>query len=195
MRAGVLFSGGKDSALAALLLARDYDVELNSFVFDTNRVIPDVQAAADAVGLPFRRWVFKSGLLETAVEIVIAHGYPNQAITMVHKEAIAALTAEYSVVGDGTRLNDRVPKLTPADVQHIEARTGCSYVRPLLGFGKTEVERLAQRFFTFVQGDSETITSGDYEHELRAALREKGLDPAAFFPPHHDQSLVRGRMN
>ncbi|MDD1671433.1 MAG: alpha hydrolase, partial [Methanomicrobiales archaeon] len=107
MRAGVLFSGGKDSALAALLLARDYDVELNSFVFDTNRVIPDVQAAADAVGLPFRRWVFKSGLLETAVEIVIAHGYPNQAITMVHKEAIAALTAEYSVVGDGTRLNDR----------------------------------------------------------------------------------------
>jgi len=33
MKAGVLFSGGKDSALAALLLSRDYDVELNTVVF------------------------------------------------------------------------------------------------------------------------------------------------------------------
>jgi len=34
MEAGVLFSGGKDSALAAILLARDYGVELNTCVFD-----------------------------------------------------------------------------------------------------------------------------------------------------------------
>ena len=37
MKAGVLFSGGKDSALAAILLARDYDVELNTCVFDPIR--------------------------------------------------------------------------------------------------------------------------------------------------------------
>ncbi|HDR46400.1 MAG TPA: alpha hydrolase, partial [Geoalkalibacter subterraneus] len=28
MKAGLLFSGGKDSALAAVMLARDYEVEL-----------------------------------------------------------------------------------------------------------------------------------------------------------------------
>ena len=30
MKAGVLFSGGKDSSLAAILLSRDYTVELNT---------------------------------------------------------------------------------------------------------------------------------------------------------------------
>jgi len=48
MEAGVLFSGGKDSALAAIMLARDYGVELNTCVFDPDREVPGVRAAAAA---------------------------------------------------------------------------------------------------------------------------------------------------
>ena len=40
MKAGVLYSGGKDSSLAAMMLGTYYEVELNTFVFDPDRLIP-----------------------------------------------------------------------------------------------------------------------------------------------------------
>ena len=46
MKAGVLFSGGKDSALAAVLLSRDYDIELNTFVFSSAQDTKAVENAA-----------------------------------------------------------------------------------------------------------------------------------------------------
>ncbi|MGE4374151.1 MAG: alpha hydrolase, partial [Methanoculleus sp.] len=57
MEAGLLFSGGKDSALAAIMLARDYGTELNTCVFDPDREVPQVHAAATLLGLPFRKRV------------------------------------------------------------------------------------------------------------------------------------------
>jgi tRNA methyltransferase len=192
MKAGVLFSGGKDSALAAILLARDYDVELNTFVFDPRREVPAVQAAAAALNLPFRRRVFGPRVLEEAVDLLLACGYPNDAITMVHRTAVTALCSEYPVVGDGSRREDRVPRLERPEVQHLEACSGCSYVRPLLGYGKAEVERLARNLLVVRYGETGTIENGDYEHEIRAALCARGIDSAPFFPLRHQQSLVVG---
>jgi len=54
MKAGVLFSGGKDSSLAAILLCRDYSVELNTYVFGEHRVLQGVERAAGALGFPWR---------------------------------------------------------------------------------------------------------------------------------------------
>jgi len=100
MKAGVLFSGGKDSALAALMLARDYGVELNTCVFDPDRDVPAVRAAAAALSLPFKRRVLGQDLLEEAVDLLLSCGYPNDAITMIHRRAVETLLAEYSVVAD-----------------------------------------------------------------------------------------------
>lgn len=102
MKAGLLFSGGKDSALAAVMLARDYEVELNTFVFDPAREVPSVRAAAEVLGLPWQKRSFGPDLLEEAVQMVIASGYPNDAITMVHRQAVRLLAQEYRVVGDGS---------------------------------------------------------------------------------------------
>jgi tRNA methyltransferase len=193
MKIGVLYSGGKDSSLAAILLGTYYEVELNTFVFDPLRQIPTLEAAAESLGYPLKKRVFRDGLLNEMADLVIAKGYPNDAINAVHQAAIESLAGEYSVVADGTRFDDRVPMLTREAVQSLGSRTGCSYVRPLLGFVRKEVDRLADQLLDVKYGETGTIRNGDYEAEIRDAIRARGLDPASLFPAHHEQSLVVGR--
>jgi hypothetical protein len=195
MKAGVLYSGGKDSSLAAIMLGTYYQVELNTFVFDPDRLIPSVEAAAKALGFPIKKRVFQKGLLNEMVDLVMEKGYPNDAINRVHQSAVESLAGEYNVVGDGTRFNDRVPMLSRAAVQSLGNRTGCSYVRPLLGYVRPEVDRLVDRFLIVEYGETGTIPNGDYETEIREACRARGLDCASLFPQHHDQSLVVGRKD
>jgi tRNA methyltransferase len=195
MKAGVLYSGGKDSSLAAMMLGTYYEVELNVFVFDPSRQIPSVDAAAQVLGFPLRRRVFRKGLLNEMVDLVNACGYPNDAINTVHQIAIETLSTEYQVIGDGTRFNDRVPMLSRAEVQSFGNRTGCSYVRPLLGYVKHEVDRLAEQLLQVTYGETGTISNGDYETEIREAISARGINPATLFPAHHDQSLVVGKKH
>ncbi len=190
MNAAVLFSGGKDSALAAVLLSRDYEVELITFHFRPGQESGEVTAAAEALGFPHRTCVFGPGLLSHAADMVIACGFPNDAINMVHLNAVTALAQEYEVVADGTRFNDRVPRLPRSEVQRLWNRYGCSYVRPLLGYPKAEVDRLVARFLVVSQGETGSIGNGDYEREIRAEVMAKGQDTGIFFPGHHEQSLV-----
>jgi predicted subunit of tRNA(5-methylaminomethyl-2-thiouridylate) methyltransferase len=80
MKAGVLFSGGKDSSLAAIMLGTYYEVELNFFVFDPSRQVPSVDAAAQVLGFPLKKRVFRKGFLDEMVDLVKTCGYPNDAI-------------------------------------------------------------------------------------------------------------------
>ncbi len=193
MKAGVLYSGGKDSSLAAIMLGTYYEVELNTFMFDPLRHIPTLEAAAEALGYPLKKRVFREGMLNEMADLVIAKGYPNDAINAVHLAAVESLAAEYDVVGDGTRFDDRVPMLSRETVQSLGSRTGCSYVRPLLGYVRSEVDRLADQLLVIQYGETGTIRNGDYEAEIRDAIRARGLDPSSLFPAHHEQSLVVGR--
>jgi predicted subunit of tRNA(5-methylaminomethyl-2-thiouridylate) methyltransferase len=192
MKAGILFSGGKDSSLAALMLSRDYEAELNTFVFDENYDISGVEAAAKVLGLPLRRRVFEEGLLDIVVEMMVKDGYPNDAINLVHRKAVYSLTDEYDVIGDGTRLNDRVPMLNYSEIQRIESKYKSALVRPLLGFTRREVNYLTERYFTVAYGETGQIMNGDYENEIRSAFTAKGHNPDKIFPDHHEQSLVTG---
>jgi len=193
MKIGVLYSGGKDSSLASIMLGTYYEVELNTFVFDPLRQIPSLEAAAEALGYPLKKRVFQEGMLKEMVDLVIAKGYPNDAINAVHQAAVESLAREYTVVGDGTRFDDRIPMLSREAVQSLGSRTGCSYVRPLLGYVRKEVDRLADQLLVVSYGETGTIRNGDYEAEIRDAIRARGLDPAPLFPAHHEQSLVVGR--
>jgi len=194
MKAGVLFSGGKDSGLSAVLLSRDYEIELNSFVFDPYRSISHLEEAARILGFPLKKRVFPDDLLDIAVNTIQACGYPNQAIQMVHIRALEILAREYEVIADGTRFDDRVPRLTRDEVLSLQDRSGCSYVRPLLGYGKREVDRLAGRHLKVQYGESGTLENGDYEREIREEMARLGKVPERFFPDRHRQSLVIGRV-
>jgi len=192
MKAGVLFSGGKDSSLAAILLSRDYPVELNTYVFGEHTVLHGVERAAGALGFPWRVRVFSPGLLHAAVDSILDRGYPGEAIKMVHRSALCDLASHYSVIADGTRFDDRVPMLSRNEVQSIQDTLGCSYVRPLLGFPRREVDRLAGHLLKVAMGETGTLENGDYEVELREAVRARGEDASRFFPAFHEQSLVLG---
>ena len=194
MKVGVLFSGGKDSAIAALLLAAHYEVELNTFAFSEERDLGAVESAGAVLGLPWKRRAFPNGVLEAALDRLIADGFPNGAINLVHRAALEGLARSYGVLGDGTRFDDRVPMLDPGEARSLMDRCGCSYVRPLLGFPRAEVDRLVKSCLVIERGQTGHMPNGDYEDELRAGLRRRGIDPASIFPPVHEQTLVRGRL-
>ncbi|HOJ96806.1 MAG TPA: asparagine synthase-related protein [Methanospirillum sp.] len=193
MKAGVLFSGGKDSSLAAILLSTWYEVELNTFRFSQDADIDAVRKAAKALGFPHHVRRFREGLLSEAVDLIIREGFPNNAIQQIHREAIRCLCDEYEVIADGTRFGDRIPLLTDDEIRSIGDRYTCSYVRPLIGFPKKEVERLVSRYLIISYGETGEISNGDYETGIRRELIQRGLSPESFFPPAHQQSLVTGR--
>jgi tRNA methyltransferase len=192
MKAGILFSGGKDSSLAAILLSFIYEVELNTFIFSHDTDVTAVQKAASLLKLPHHIRLMRDGVLNEAVDQIIRDGYPNNAIQKVHREAISSLCELYEVVADGTRFGDRIPWLSGSEIQSISDRKGVSYLRPLAGFPKQEVIRLSERYLSVAYGETGTIRNGDYEHEIREAIRSRGLCPASFFPPAHEQSLITG---
>jgi tRNA methyltransferase len=195
MKAGVLFSGGKDSSLAALLLAENYEVELNTFVFSPGSTIPQIEQAAAELGFPHYKRIFSPELLSEAADMVVQCGHPSQAIQRIHREAVRILCNSYEVVGDGTRFGDRVPLLTDDEVRSISDGCGCSYVRPLIGYPKREVQRLAARYLEVRYGETGQIRSGDYEHEIRRELDRRGIPLSSLFPPNHEQSLVTARRS
>ena len=188
--AGVLFSGGKDSSLAALLLSKHYTIELNTFVFDVTAPVAAIRHAADGLGFFHHIRVFGRDVLDRLAQQIISDGYPNHAINAVHLAAIEQLSKEYKVIGDGTRYGDRVPMLPPSEVLRLYDRDGCTYVRPLLGFPKPAIEYLCNRYLTVTYGETGTIENGDYEREIRNRLTDLQIDVSELFPKHHMQSLV-----
>lgn len=189
---GVLFSGGKDSSLAALLLAHHYTVELNTFVFNPDAPVTAVKQAASTLGFVHHIRALGQDTLESLTQQIVLDGYPKHAINAVHLAAINLLSKEYQVIGDGTRYGDRVPMLTPADVSRLYDTCGCIYVRPLLGYTKPAIEHLCDKYLQVAYGETGTIENGDYEHEIRRRLSDLGIDFTLLFPQKHMQSLVIG---
>jgi predicted subunit of tRNA(5-methylaminomethyl-2-thiouridylate) methyltransferase len=195
MKAGVLYSGGKDSTLAAILLARDYEVELVTFVFDPSHTIPSIEIAAKATGFPWKKWVFAPGFLDEIVNKIVDDGNPANAINEIHRRSLCALAQEYEVVADGTRRDDRIPMRTSPEVQSLEMKYGISYVRPLLGIGKKEIVRLCEQSFDIAYGETGTIPNGDFESEIRAEMARRGINYVPLFPANHEQSLIVRKKN
>ncbi|SDZ93112.1 hypothetical protein SAMN04488065_1288 [Haloplanus vescus] len=194
MGVALLYSGGKDSTLAALLLDRFYDVTLVTGTFGVTDDWRHAREAADRLGYPFRRLDLDPAVADDAVDQLQADGYPRNAIQTVHDHALeraAALDAR--AVADGTRRDDRVPTVDRPAAQSLEDRHGVSYLAPLAGFGRQAVDAMADAALDVVSGPSEAVSRADYEAELRDLLVDRAgpdaVDPV--FPPH-DQTHVRG---
>jgi len=194
MKAGVLFSGGKDSSIAAILLSTWYEVELNTFRFSQDANLTGVRKAAASLGFPHHIHPFREDFLHEITDLIVREGFPNNAIQKSHREAIRCLCGLYDVVADGTRFGDRVPLLTDDEIRSIGDRHGCSYIRPLIGFPKREVERLVSRYLIISYGVTGEIENADYEIGIRQELKRRGLFPEHYFPPAHQQSLTIGRQ-
>jgi len=192
MECGLLFSGGKDSALAALLLDSFYDVTLVTAHFGVTDDWRHAAEAADALGFDFRAVELEASVADSAAEQMRTDGYPRRGIQQVHEAALEAVAAECDIVADGTRRDDRVPTVSRAVAQSLEDRHGVDYVAPLSGFGRGAVDRLVETHLEVRSGPSEEVPKGDYETELRTLLRDQ-WGPAAVeevFPAHEQTRVV-----
>lgn len=212
----VLFSGGKDSALAALLLEPFYDVTLVTVGFGIEsapepgwgiaRGTQHAREAAEAMALPHRVVSLPEAVAREAAERTVADGYPRAAIQSAHEQALEAVaesvtggtgdTAARPAIADGTRRDDRVPRLDRPAIQSLEDRHGVDYLVPLRGFGRGAVDRLADARLEVALGPSDELAKADYEAAIRTLIRrEHGHDRVAELFPDHTQSRVVGRSD
>ncbi|AKH96677.1 DUF7411 family protein [Halanaeroarchaeum sulfurireducens] len=195
MRLALLYSGGKDSTIAALILDRFYDLTLVTAHFDVTDDWRHAREAANAVGFPFETVEMDREVAEEAIEIMIADGYSRNGIQRVHEHALETLADVFSfeAVADGTRRDDRVPTVSRAQAQRLEDRYDVDYLAPLSGFGRQAVDRLVDAELDVTVGPSEEIGKADYESELRALLAaEHGDDVVHDVFPEHTQTVVNG---
>jgi predicted subunit of tRNA(5-methylaminomethyl-2-thiouridylate) methyltransferase len=199
MDVALLYSGGKDSSLVALLLDPFYDVRLVTARFGVTDDWQHAERAADALGYPFETVDLDLDVATEAVDRMRSDGYPRNGIQRVH-EHVLEVVAERDVdaVADGTRRDDRVPSVSRAQAQSLEDRHGVDYVSPLSGFGRHAVDRLVEATFELETGPSESVPKADYEGELRTVLAERHGERAVdeVFPDHEQtrvRRLKRGR--
>ena len=197
MDLALLYSGGKDSSLAALVLDRFYDVRLVTAHFDVTDDYEHAREAAAALGLPFETQELDRDVAVEAVETMREDGYPRNGIQRVHEHALERVAAlDVDAVADGTRRDDRVPSVSRAFAQSLEDRHEVDYIAPLSGFGRNAVDRLVEETLDVESGPSEEIPKADYEGELRELLRAEGGDEAvADVFPAHEQTYVRGTLD
>ena len=230
MDAAVLFSGGRDSALAALVLDPFYDVTLvtgHAGVTDdwtharraarrlgATRGADGASDDPEAVGHQatddgpstdrgesetwpgpaptFRRVDLDRSVFVDAARRVRADGYPRDGIQRVHEHAVKRVAGlGFDAVADGTRRDDRTPRLDRSTAQSVEDRHGVDYLAPLAGVGHGAVRAMAERRLRVTRGPSESVGRADYEAELRALVREQGGSVTDLFPAH-EQSRVEG---
>jgi len=189
----VLYSGGKDSTLAALILAEFYDVGLVTGHFGVTDDHEHARRAADLLAFPFELVELDRSVAREAADRIHEDGYPNEGIEHVHEYALEVVAGlDVAAVADGTRRDDRTPTVDPATARSLEDRHGVDYVAPLRGFGHGAVDRLVDVALEVERGPSESVGRADYEAELRALLREEYGDGAveAVFPDHEQTRVV-----
>jgi predicted subunit of tRNA(5-methylaminomethyl-2-thiouridylate) methyltransferase len=194
MDLALLYSGGKDSSLAALVLDRFYDVELVTANFGITDDWEHAERAADALSFPFDTHELDRSVAEEAVETMRSDGYPRNGIQRVHEHALESIAQrDVDAIADGSRRDDRVPSVSRAFAQSLEDRHGVDYLSPLAGFGRGAVDQLVTETLDVESGPSEEIPKADYEGELRELLAEEyGPGAVGDVFPEHEQTYVRG---
>jgi predicted subunit of tRNA(5-methylaminomethyl-2-thiouridylate) methyltransferase len=196
MDIGVLYSGGKDSTLAALLLEPFGDITLLCCTFGVTDDYEHAQEAAGEVGFPSRRVDLDPEVARKAADRIVEDGFPRNGIQSVHEHALErAADLEFDAIADGTRRDDRVPTVPRSLAQSVEDRHGVAHLAPLAGIGRDAIDEMVQTALRTETGPSAEIPKGDYETELRELIAaEHGSETVEKLFPEHTQSRVTGRQ-
>ena len=190
MKAAVLYSGGKDSSFVAVMLERlGIDVELytaNFGVYDSY-----VPASKSAKSLGFNHNVLEMDrkILEEACERILEDGFPNDGIKYIHEMTVERLAKDHDIIADGTRRDDRTPKLNVNQIRSLEDRLDVQYIN-LDSFGHRSVKLITDNLFEISKERSNRDNSSDFEVEIRMMIDDMGSDPLEIFPEHYQTRVI-----
>ena len=190
MKAGVLYSGGKDSSFMAVMLKRlGLDVELctaNFGVYDSY-----IPASKSAKSLGFKHNVLKMDeeILNTTCDMIMKVGFPNDGIKFIHESVVEEIAEKYDIIADGTRRDDRTPKLNVNQIRSLEDRRDVQYIN-LDSFGHKSVKLITSNLFEISHEKSNKDNSSDYEVEIRTLIDERGGNSLDIFPEHYQTRVI-----
>ena len=190
MKAGVLYSGGKDSSFMAVMLKRlGLDVELctaNFGVYDSY-----IPARKSAKSLGFKHNVLKMDkeILNTTCDMIMKDGFPNDGIKFIHESVIEEIAEKYDIIADGTRRDDRTPKLNVNQIRSLEDRKDVQYIN-LDSFGHKSVKLITSNLFEISHEKSNRDNSSDYEVEIRTLIDDRGGNSLDIFPEHYQTRVI-----
>ncbi len=190
MKAGVLYSGGKDSSFMAVMLKRlGLDVELctaNFGVYDSY-----IPASKSAKALGFKHNVLKMdpGILDETCDMIMNDGFPNDGIKFIHAQSVEKIADDYDIIADGTRRDDRTPKLNINQIRSLEDRKDVQYIN-LDSFGHKSVKLITSNLFEISHEKSNKDNSSDFEVEIRTLIDEKGGNSLDIFPEHYQTRVI-----
>ncbi|MBP3791533.1 MAG: hypothetical protein ILA26_05850 [Methanobrevibacter sp.] len=190
MKAAVLYSGGKDSSFVAVMLKRlGLDVELytaNFGVYDSY-----IPAGKSAESLGFKHNVLKMDydILDKTCEMIMKDGFPNDGIKYIHEQTVEKLAENNDIIADGTRRDDRTPKLNINQIKSLEDRKQVQYIN-LDSFGHKSVKLITESLFEISKEKSNKDNSSDFEVEIRTLIDEKGGNSLDIFPEHYQTRVI-----
>lgn len=193
----VLFSGGKDSSLAAFILSKFFEVELVTVNFKILENWKNAEKAAKILKFPFKVINLNQTIIEEAARIVIKDGYPANGINYIHKEILKEVAKNSKIIADGIRRNDRVPTLTLPEIISFEDKFKVHYIQPLIGYSRKTLNILLEKYFIFKEYKSIDFEGSEYEFELREFIKKNyGQEKIGeIFPKNHTHSIITGFSN
>ena len=190
MKAAVLYSGGKDSSFVAVMLKRlGLDVELvtaNFGVYDSY-----IPAAKSAASLGFAHSVLEmdTQILKKTCEKIMEDGFPNDGIKYIHEKTVEQLAQNHDIIADGTRRDDRTPKLNINQIKSLEDRHNVQYIN-LDSFGHKSIKLITDNLFEISKEKSNSDNSSDFEVEIRTMIDEMGGNSLDIFPEHYQTRVI-----
>lgn len=198
METAVLFSGGKDSSLTNIFLKKILPCNITNYTitFGINSNWKYAEETAKILEFPFKLFQIDKELLEKSVDRIEKDGFANDGISILHKWVIESFLEDVTVdiIADGTRRDDRSPRLELSDMRRIEDKYEVSYVAPLMGISYKILKPICYSLFIVEEGPTDSIQKSDYESEIKDLMKQRGLYPYDYFPKH-SQSRVIGYKN
>ncbi len=191
-KVSVLFSGGKDSSLAAFILSKIFGIELITATFEILQNWKQAQKVAKELGFSFRTIKLDENIIKEAAKTTIQDGHPSNGIKYIHKQALEEVAKSSKIIADGVRRNDQVPVLSLLEIISLEDRFNIHYVQPLMGLSRKTINILVEKYFLFEEYKGDSFGGPEYEFELREFIkREYGASKIKeIFPQNHTHSIV-----
>jgi len=175
--------------MAVILKRMGFTVELLTANFGVYDSYISASKSAEALNFPHNVLNLDKNILKKTVDIIVEDGFPNNGIKYIHSKAIEEIATIYPIIADGSRRDDKTPKLDKDQIRSLEDRNNVQYIN-LHGFGFRTIETIASDLFEISYEKSYKKSSSDYEVEIRSLIEEEGYLSKDFFPEHHQSRVI-----